>query len=342
MSDEQIQTGIEPSGTIGAPSEPAPPPTLDETLSRVADEVYAREPVRGTNGQYQPKVVAQGAPAAPVIPGQSGTAPPDPAPPVIEAPQSWSADVKGKWSTLPPEVQRYIADREGEVHKKFTTDGQRLKDYEGVDTALEVAKDFLESNRIPKAEYIRRLAVADTMLRTNPQQALAEIARLYGVQMAAPTGAQPDPNNPLIKTVNELQTQVKNLRQSSETAALAKSQEAIDSFKKDAPHFDAVENLIADLIESGAAAKVPGDAPLLKKAYDLAINLNPEVKGKIEADAKKAADEKAAAEAKERATKDAKLAPLARRPGSAPTGPLKGKTWMDTLQRVGDEVYGRS
>lgn len=340
MSDE-LQPTVD-TGTASAPSESATPPTLDETLSRVANEVYAREPVHGANGQFQPKVVAQGAPAAPETPGQSGTAPPDPAPPVIEAPQSWPADVKGKWATLPPDVQRYIADREGETHKKFTTDGQRLKDYEGVDSALEVAKDFLESNRVPKAEYIRRLAVADHMLRTNGPQALADIARLYGIQMAAPPGGQPDPNNALTKTINDLQAQVKNLRQSSETATLAKSQETVDSFRKDAPHFDVVEALMAELIESGAAAKVPGEAPLLKKAYDLAVHLNPEVKGKIDADAKKVADEKAAQEAKERATKDAKLAPLARRPGSAPTGPVKGKNWMDTLQKVGEEVYARS
>lgn len=340
MSDE-IQT----PDTGSAPSpEPAPSASWEDTLVKTADAIEAREPVRGENGQFQPKVVADKAPAAAEVPGSVQAAPPDPAPPVIEAPQSLPADVKAEWAKLPPQVQKYWAEREGEIHKKFTTDGQRIKDYEGVDSALELAKDFLEQNRIPKTEYIRRLAQADHLLRSDPRTGIAQIAQMYpGVLAALQTpGAQPDPNSALAKTVNQLQEQVKSLSTASETAKLAAAQESINAFKKDRPHFDAVENLMSELMETGAAAKVPGDAPLLEKAYNLAITLDPAVKAAIAKDEADKAAKKAAEEAKEKASKDAKIAPFAQRPGSAQTAPVKGKTWEDTLKRVGDEVYARS
>lgn len=347
MSDEQIASSTEGTSETAAATTTAvetAKPTLDETLAKTAEAVFAREPVQGPDGRFQPKVVAPGAPAANETPGASGTAPPEPQPEAIAAPQSLPDEVKQLWSTLPPAVQKAWSQRESESTKKITTDGQRLKEYEGVDQALELAKGFLEENRIPKSEYIRRLAVADNLLRTNPRQALAQIAQMYpGIQAAMQQpGAQPDPNSALARQVSELGAQVSTVVKASEAAAIKAAQETIDSFKKDKPHFDAVQDLMNDLIESQAAHKVPGDGTLLEKAYTLAITLHPDVKAAIDKEAADAAANKAAEEAKEKAAKDAKLAPFAQRPGSTQTAPVKGKDIWDTLQKTADTVFARS
>ena len=339
MSDE-IQTPD--SGATG--SEPVAAPTWEDTLAKTADAIEAREPVRGENGQFQPKVVADQAPAAAEVPGGPQTAQtPDPQPVVIEAPQSLPADVKGEWAKLPPSVQKYWADRESEIHKRFTTDGERLKSLSAFEEVLKPYQGQLQQYQVPAPEYVRRLAHADQLLAQNFEQGIQEVYRLYGrtYPAASQPGAQPDPNSALAQRYSQLQQKVESLEQASETAKLSAAQESVNAFKKDRPHFDAVETLMSELMETGAAQKVPGDAPLLEKAYTLAITIHPEVKAAIAKEEADKAAAKAAEEAKQKAAQDAKVAPFAKRPGSVQTAPLKGKTWEDTLRRSADEVYAR-
>jgi hypothetical protein len=118
MSDE-IQTtdtsGVPASGVSPSPSEaPAsetPKPSMFDSMDRIGSEILSREPVRGPDGKFQPKVVAPGAPEGGVeVPGGPQAAQtPDPQPVVIEAPQSLPDDVKKVWPSLPPEHQRWLA-----------------------------------------------------------------------------------------------------------------------------------------------------------------------------------------------------------------------------------------
>src|SRR5262245_18084371 len=100
MSDE-IQT----EALIGGDPAPAPEPAVekpkesfDESFDRIAREVTSRQE-RGPDGRFKAKVDApEGAPEVPQVPGSPQAAPPDPVPPVIEAPQSLPADVKAAWN----------------------------------------------------------------------------------------------------------------------------------------------------------------------------------------------------------------------------------------------------
>lgn len=340
MSDEiQSGTGEAALAAVTATTTTeAPRPSLFDSMDRIGREIIAKQPVHGEDGRFQPKVVAPGAPAANEVPGGPQTAQtPDPAPPVIEAPQSLPADVKAEWSKLPPQVQKFWSDREGEIHKKFTTDGERLKSLSGYEEVLAPYQERLKQVGAPPTEYIRRLAEADRLLSTDPRAGILQVAQMYGInlgQLAQP-GGQPDPNNALTQRLTQLQSQVETLTKGAETAKLSAAQQAIDDFKKDKPHFDALEPLMVQLMEGGVAKDMPD-------AYAKALKLDEATSAKIEAEAKKAAEEKAAEEAKEKARKDAKLASQATRPGSTPTAPLKGKNMWDTMDRVGREVIARS
>lgn len=338
MSDEIVASEVvatEATATADVPAPEAAPEraeTFDETIERVARE--AEFGVRGPDGKFKSRDTAQGATPSVEVPGSTQAAPPDPAPPVIEAPQSLPADVKAKWSTLPPEVQTYWANRESEVHKKFTTDGERLKSLERYDEALRDQAEFLKQAGIPQHEYVRRLAVADQMLRTNPQQALQWISQTYGLNLNP--GSRPDPNSALVSEVQQLKSQLAALRQADEAARVKLAQQRIDELAKDRPYLkhEGVQEFMADFLEMKRAATP-------EEAYEMAIRAHPEVRAEIEAKAKEEADKKAAEEAKAKAARDAKIVPLSKRPGSTPTAPIKGKSIWDTLDNVAKDVTSR-
>ncbi|MDP3740374.1 MAG: hypothetical protein Q8R02_23510 [Hyphomonadaceae bacterium] len=340
MPDEIVAPVVATEGQ-SAPVEQAPEPTVDDTMREVLAEIRAREPVQGADGKFQPKVVAQGAPEGTEVPGKPELAAPEPAPPAIDAPQSLPDDVKKVWSTLPPAVQQAWAKRESEATQKITTDGQRIKDLSSYEEALKPFAARLQQVNAPPQEYIRRLAMADQMLATNPAQGIQEVARLYGIDLQQMLTGQPDPSSALTRKISELESRLEDREKADEAVRTKSAHETINEFKKDKPHFEALQDLMDQFIRTGAAAAVPTDEPLLAKAYKLALAAHPEVGSKIETEAKAAAEKKAAEEAKERQAKDAKIAPFARRPGSAPAVANTKGSWEDTMKEVQAEIKAR-
>ena len=334
MSDEIVDTAPVVTEAAAAPVA-TPEPTVDDTMREVLADIRAREPSRADDGKFQPKVVAQGAPGGIEVPGKPELAAPEPAPPAIDAPQSLSDDVKKVWSTLPPAVQADIAKREKETTQKITTDGQRIKDLSSYEEALRPFQARLQQVNAPPQEYIRRLAQADQMLATNPAQGIQEVARLYGIDLRQMLTGQPDPSNALTTKISELESRLADREKADEQARLNDATQRIEQFKKDRPYFDDATDMMDKLIRSGAAKG-------LEDAYDMAINAHPEIRAKRDADAKKAADKKAADEAAERQAKDAKIAPFARRPGSAPAVASKKGHWEDTMKEVQAEIRARN
>jgi len=343
MSDEIIQPSTEP-----APSGPQevvvidqPKPTWEDSLSDVADKIFDRGnggTDRGSDGRFQPKVVAPGAPEGVEVPGSPVAAPPDPQPVVIEAPQSLPADVKAKWPTLPPEVQKYWSDREGEVHKKLTADGERIKSLQQYEELAAPLAEAAKAFNVSVPEYQRALMEGDRFIKQNPAQAILKIAQNYGVDLNALVSGtpqpqrQPNPNSDLYRELHSLKSKLTSIEEQTAAEKLKAAEQTVASFKKDKPYFDEVEPLMTKLYEPGMD---------LNALYDMAVNASPEVRAKLTADKAKEAAEKAAAEAKERQDKDAKVAPFARRPGTVSTAPVKAKSWQETFDNKAREIRSR-
>lgn len=334
MSDEIENVSAE-TPVAEAPVVDTPAPTFEETMDRVAREVAEREPLQGPNGRFQSKVAAPGAPEGLEVPGKPELAAPEPARPAIEAPQSLPDDVKKAWSTFPPEVQAGIARRENEAHEKITADGQRIKALASFEEALAPFQARLQQVQAPPAEYVRRLAAADQMLASNPLQGIHEVARLYGIDLRQALTGQPDTSSALHSKIHELETRLSQREEADQQARLSAANQQIEQFSKDRPHFQSAVDMMDKLIRSGAAKG-------LEDAYDMAINAVPEIRAKREAEAKAEAEKKATDEAKTKAAKDAKISPLARRPGSTPTAPLKGKSIWDTIDKVDAAIRARA
>jgi len=312
-----------PAPVAETPSQPA---SMDDTLAKTMAEIVAKRPTQGEDGKFIVKAGATDATPKLEVPGSPEAAPPDPAQPVIEAPQSLPADVKAQWSALPPTVQKYWADRESEIHKKITSDGERLKSVEAFDEALAPAREFIEQNRIPKPEYIRRLAVADHALRTQGPAALAEIARMYGINPGAAqqTIGQPmDPQfNALAQELGAIKSKLTQQEQAAEKAKVSEAESKIEAFKKNAPHFDKVEALMAKLYEPGLE---------LQTLYDMATKAHPEVSKTLDAERETKAKAEALEKQKKEAADAAKLATLSRKPGSVGVVAKAGGSWEDSM-----------
>ena len=326
MTDEIAVAEVPTAAPVEAPAVEAPPErSMDDTLAATFEAMKARRPEHGEDGKFQAKAGATPATPSLQVPGSPEAAPPEPAKPAIEAPQSLPADVRAEWATLPPKVQEYWANREGEIHKKFTTDGERLKSIEAFDEALAPAREFIEQNRIPKPEYIRRLAAADHALRTNGPAALQEIARMYGISPgAAQTIGQPvDPQfNALAQELGAIKSHLTAQQQAAEQAKVAEAEAKIESFKKNAPHFDKVEAIMVKLYEPGMD---------LAELYEAATKVHPEVSKALSAeqDAKAKAD--AIEKQKAQAAAAAKLSTQPRKPGSVGVIAKAGGSWEDSM-----------
>lgn len=338
MSDTQIVETPQADAPVVADTAPVvtekPKETFDQTLDRVHREIT--EGKRGADGRFEARSAAPSAPGSVEVPGSPQTATPDPALPVIEPPQSLPDDVKKLWSELPRAAQESWSKRESDIHKKFTADGERLKALTAFEEVTKPLEARLKQLNAPAAEYIRRLAAADQLLSTDGLNGIRQIAQMYGINLRAVLQHQPtaQPSQPDIQ--NQISQGVQKALQEQRVEENTKKIEAFRSglTADEQPDFDRLTDLMV-----GLAAANPKWA--LEDLYKAARRADPETVARDGAKAKEEADKKATEEAKAKAEKDAKLASLGKRPGSAPTAPVKGKTIWETMDRVGKEILAR-
>lgn len=332
MTDEIAVAEVPTPAPVEAPAVEAPPErSMDDTLAATFEAMKARRPEHGEDGKFQAKAGATPATPALQVPGSPEAAPPEPAKPAIEAPQSLPADVRAEWATLPPKVQEYWANREGEIHKKFTTDGERLKSLEAYENISTAVQDRLREVNASAPDYFRNLHEADRLLAKDGVAGVLKVVGMYGVDLRAvmaaaglsPNGQPADPQyNALAQELNAVKSHLTAQQQAAEQAKVAEAEAKIEAFKKNAPHFDKVEALMTKLYEPGMD---------LGQLYDMATKAHPEVSKLIQAEQ----DTKAKAEALERqkteAAKAAKLSTLSRKPGSVGVVAKAGGSWEDSM-----------
>lgn len=262
----------------------------------------------------------------------------EPVQPAIDAPISWSAEMKSKWSTLPPDAQSYIAQREGEAHKRISELGQQVKAVEPIRNVVEHFRDTFTRNGLDPADAIARMLNVESMLERDPVATIHEIARAYGVDLSGGQSAQGEQQSESGE-VRALKTEIAQLKraigetaskvtarerseQDREQAAIA---EKITSFAKDKPHFEKVRRHMGALMSADEALS-------LDDAYEMAIHAVPEIRNTILAEKQKAEAEKAEKERAEKAKEAKRVGSLNVKTGSA--SPAKAGRWEDTVDAV--------
>lgn len=263
-------------------------------------------------------------PAAPAEPAAAETSeqpePAAPAEPALEAPRTWRKEASEKWSALPPEVQREVLKREEDIFRgleSYKADAQVGKSVQHI---IQPYLPILQAAGLDPLQQIDGLMRAHHALATGtPEQKQAVFQRLAQEYQVSLGGETPyvDPQVAALQSqLREVQSRLMGRERQEAEAARTTLQREIDSFAADPshPHFDEVANDIATLLKSGAAKT-------LAEAYDKAIWLNPVTRGKEQA--RLAAQESAAAEARAQAARKAASANVRSKAKSAgATAPL--------------------
>jgi len=343
IQEPQLEsTSPQPVIEVPAVVETEKGPSLDDTLAKTMAEIVAKRPVQGEDGKFIQKAGAETATPEVKLPGQSQTGAPEPVKPAIEAPQSLPANVKALWGSLAPEVQEYWAGRESEVHKKITSDGERLKSLSAFEEVTGQLQDRLKQVGAPAPEYFRRLAAADQLLSTDGIGGIRQIAQMYGIDLrplyqpgAPPQGQAMDPTiNALLQKTSALESKIDSQEKAVQAAREAEADRKVEAFKKDRPHFDKVEPLMIALYKANPDKE-------LADLYDMAVNADPDTRKEIEAERAKKAEADALEEKKRQAAEAAKLAPFSRKPGSVGNAAKAGASMEDTMAATFRQIKAR-
>ncbi len=240
------------------------------------------------------------------------------APPVnaVPAPESLPKEAKAEWDKTPPAIQAAFVKREADMAKGV----QELKGrYELIDQALAPHTDALRQMNATPGEAVNRMFLWFKALAGNPAHAFPELAKSMGMDWAkliAPQGAQqtatqaaaaegagaaPEIPEPVRAYVSNLENHVKQLtdyvqqigsrfgsvEHNINSQNEARTQENLKLWSTGKAHFEEVRQDMAKLIETGIVPLKDGQVDL-DTAYERAIYLNPEVRGKVLAEQQQA------------------------------------------------------
>lgn len=231
----------------------------------------------------------------------------------IEPPSHWSEEHKELFRRQSPEAQQFVLERhkamEGDYTRKAQEIAEQRKQFESIQQAIEPYRPMLAARGISEQQALRTLFEAQRRLDTDPNSALAELARSYGVAFAPPaesTGFVDPEVDSLKQQLTKLQQDLALRDQREQAARQQTLQQTIDEFRyaKDAkgeplhPHYEKVRAQMGGLLYSGAAKD-------MDDAYQQAVYANADLRSQLLEAERKAAAEKARAEAL-KAAEDAK------------------------------------
>lgn len=313
---EVIDTSPAPVGATPEPVTQAvtEAPNWEEAADAEMAAIFRKNnPERADDGKFasrEPKAETELTDQAPVEKVEQPVA-------AINAPQSWSAEMKEVFPTLPPAAQEFIAKRESEAQAKITQQGQELSSFEPIKSVIEQHKDIFERNGLDYGDGLGRMLHAERLLEQNPVAAIGMIAQAYGVDLRQFNGQQQPQDSAtsaLHQRIAQLESQLNDTssriqqRERAEAETQAKSaQTLIEKFSQDKPDWADLENdVLVELtginaaIENGLMQAMPPDQKI-QKAYDRAQRNNPEAWTRKQETDRKAEEAKKLAEAHKRA-----------------------------------------
>lgn len=250
-------------------------------------------------------------------------------------PTSWKKDYEEHWGKLDPTLQEYLIQREADYAKGVSMYKQNWTQAEPIYQAIQPFMPVLQQHNIQPQQWISSLGNAHlALVQGSPEQKLQMFAKLandYGVPLQALTGQQYDPQfSMLAQELGQLRNQWSEFQTQREQMEQAQIQGEISSFSKDKPHFEAVRETMAQLLQSGVA----GD---LQSAYDKAIRLHDDIWQQQQEQARQAQSQ-AAAQANQQQVAKAKAAAVSPR-SISPTANMGSGNGKKSLRDIlGEQV----
>lgn len=302
-----------------APVETAPESeeTTEQTAQRARDEA-GRFSKDAKNSTAQPA-----APAATTLPPVPPAAAVEPA----KAPTSWKKEYWEKFAALPPDVQKYIGEREGQFASGVSTYKQEAERAKEIYSALQPYSDDLQRYNITFPQWIQQVGtVHQTLAKGTVEEKLRTLSQLLpSYNVPARLAIQDAQGNWQLLDTGKLPQQQAPQQQQFQPQDIEKIVEQkleqrtmlsdIEKFSQSHPHYEAVRSQMAGLLQAGMAEN-------LDDAYDKALRINPEL---YAAEQQRIATEKAAQAKQEQAARVAKARSSAVSPRSdTPSGSMTG------------------
>lgn len=262
------------------PETVAEPEAAETTVTEPETTADTPQSDRDEKGRFAAKVTTPVEPKEP--------APTVEAAPVRKAPSSWKPAAQEAFlkadrgeALTAEEIKMLTAEaerRESDFHKgveQFKSHSERAKAY---DAAIAPYQQHLQRLGVDAPTAINALMRADVTLRTSDPatkaQYFAQLAKEYGIDLGQVRQPQQmDPQTQfLMNQLNELRQSQQVWQNQVQQQEQMRAQQELQAFSSaDKPHFDAVRNDMADLLETGKAKD-------LQEAYEMAVWMRPDVR----------------------------------------------------------------
>lgn len=254
----------------------------------------------------------------------------------LAPPVSWAADAKQAWASIPPAVQQAVLKREQEASNGIRQYSEKTARYEQAlaPIAQEAAKLGMNVD-----DATKRLMDGHRFLEAQPEQAILWLAQKNGIDLAnlasnppaAQQQARPDP------AFAQVSQTVQTLEQRLQQIEFGNNLTVAQQFAASKPYYADVEDQLPDFIrEVQRIDPSLTGLPLLEKAYDRAIWLNPDVRAKVTAAERADADKTniAAVQAKAAQASKAAVSVKGSSANAAPPkkAPVAGETVYDDVR----------
>jgi hypothetical protein len=183
----------------------------------------------------------------------------------FQAPEHWSSDEREQFSSLPPEAQQVLLDKDKQWQKGYQEKAQTIS---AITDAIKPWEQSLAQRGLTPEQAIRSLFAAQHALDTDAVGGILQIAQNYGVvdqlrDKFAPVTDDDELIDPQFKAlqqeIRDLKGQITETKQGFQQQQNQTVQQQIDSFQnaKDAngeplhPHFEAAMPMILASVQSG-------------------------------------------------------------------------------------------
>lgn len=256
---------------------------------------------------------------------------------VLEAPAHWAQADRELFAKQTPEVKQWMLARHKAMEGDYTRRVNELvpakKLRESLDQVFAPYREVMARDGVDEITAIKQLVAAHDYLQRDPQNAIAWLAKSYGIDLSQPGGgenAQPSPELVQMRQqYAQMQSQLNSILSAQEKAKQQEHLAQVEQFaqEKDSqgkplrPHFEEVATDMSFLLR---AARESGQTLSLQDAYDRAVFANPDTRAKVLA-AQEAERKAKEVEERERKAREAKKAGFDVR-GTGAAEPLAART----------------
>lgn len=262
----------------------------------------------------------------------------------LSAPSNWSSEDREEFEALPTEARDFVLRRyksmEGDYTEKTKQLSQDRSRFEKLEQVLAPHREQFALNGVDEAAAIGQLLQAQKFLQTQPVEALRWLAQSANVdlsQLSAPAATEDDPDEWVDPHVKQLQhrlseqekylTALREQQQRESEAVFLRQVEAFHGEK--AANGELAHPFMDDVMPQMTALLQSQQATSLQDAYDKAVWMIPEVRGKVLNSAKEKQTEE-----QTRRVKRAKRAGREVKSEVSPVEPTRPLSLRETLQQA--------